>query len=368
MWQSSRHHPPGPCRQVSRNAVAQGRCLIMLQKLPAPLILLDVVSVQFLLGPNDSCRKGTTTKRDVITHWTPSNNAISAITPPQTNTHHVPLHQILAAPHPHLLLRLHPRRSQIPQSRPPLERRPRRHPLPTSTPSPRALPPSTRPPAPSTASKQHPPAPAPHPRRTLRRKDHPPQPRKAPLPPLLFQPPNANRTTQLPSTLQINNTTYTLLLTSLPLSHPLPIDLSPALAASDAALLLYSVRDAASLAPLLSSAQLRAHATRKGYPMILVGTQADAGDGEREVVWAAGARAAGAMGVGEFVEVSGRTGEGVERVVGVLGEEVARVLKGGGKGEEERARGGGRGRRGLWRIFGRGRGRGGQGRVEVRVG
>lgn len=106
--------------------------------------------------------------------------------------------------------------------------------------------------------------------------------------------------------------------------------------------------------------------------MILVGTQADAGDGEREVVWAAGARAAGAMGVGEFVEVSGRTGEGVERVVGVLGGEVARVLKGGGKGEEERARGGGRdggrGRRGLWRIFGRGRGRGGQGRVEVRVG
>lgn len=109
--------------------------------------------------------------------------------------------------------------------------------------------------------------------------------------------------------------------------------------------------------------------------MILVGTQADAGEPgewEREVVWAAGARAAGAMGVGEFVEVSGRTGEGVERVVGVLGGEVARVKGGVGGKVEDGGRGGrgegGRGRRGLWRIFGRGRGGGGQGRVEVRVG
>ncbi|KAK0752484.1 hypothetical protein B0T18DRAFT_459113, partial [Schizothecium vesticola] len=69
--------------------------------------------------------------------------------PPQA-THHVPLHQILAPPHPHLLLRLHPRRSQIPQSRPPLERRPgRRHTLQTPRPRPfQTFPPSTRPPSP----------------------------------------------------------------------------------------------------------------------------------------------------------------------------------------------------------------------------
>ncbi|KAK1828299.1 hypothetical protein QBC39DRAFT_374837 [Podospora conica] len=181
-----------------------------------------------------------------------------------------------------------------------------------------------------------------------------------------------NHLSQTP--LLITSTPHTLIPTELPLPFPLstPPDadsLSRALTTTDAAVLVYSVRDATTLTPLLANAQLRAHATRKGYPMVLVGTQADCAPGERQVPWAAGARAAGGVGIGEFVEVSGRTGEGVGRVGEVLGREVGRVKGEEGK-KEEGGRGGvgagGRGKRGgLWRIFGRGSAARGGGRGVV---
>ncbi|KAK4038036.1 ras-related and estrogen-regulated growth inhibitor-like protein [Parachaetomium inaequale] len=152
------------------------------------------------------------------------------------------------------------------------------------------------------------------------------------------------------------------------LSNPL---LAQGLSLTEAAVLVYSVRDAASFrlaqglaefmrehfAPIhpsvLPSSQNGVSAVDKGrvYPVVLVGTKSDLPSsddtdnddddatikreeaGERAVSWAEGAKAAAGMrmpGSGAdvpFLEVSAKTGEGVDKVFEVAGQEVLRVRR-----------------------------------------
>ncbi|KAK3906199.1 hypothetical protein C8A05DRAFT_12076, partial [Staphylotrichum tortipilum] len=176
------------------------------------------------------------------------------------------------------------------------------------------------------------------------------------------------------------------------LSNPL---LAQALSITEAAALVYSVRDEASFRLALGLADfMREHfapnsqhgqAGGRVYPLLLVGNKTDPPpspppadpvaqlQGERAVSRAEGAQAARGMGIPGvsdlassssgvgFLEVSAKTGEGVERIFEELGAEVLRVRRAVREGRErmERERERERVKGGVANGEGSGRGAGG---------
>ncbi|KAK0635608.1 hypothetical protein B0T17DRAFT_49572 [Bombardia bombarda] len=154
-------------------------------------------------------------------------------------------------------------------------------------------------------------------------------------------------------------TTYIIDALELPSAHlsamdsaALPLHLEQALNITEAAVLVYDVRDVHSLSLAVSVGEflLRrlqhghghghgAGRLRREYGLMLVGNKIDedeTGDKKRVISWAEGAKAAAGLsalgssgggngGVCSFVEVSAKTGEGVDGVFPRLGRDVVRL-------------------------------------------
>lgn len=108
--------------------------------------------------------------------------------------------------------------------------------------------------------------------------------------------------------------------------------LEQALNITEAAVLVYDVKDAESLQLARGIAEFVRDTVGAGgreYGLALVGNKSDADDEERAVPWAEGSRVAGLLKVPssgtQFVEVSAKTGENVERVFAELGRDVLKI-------------------------------------------
>lgn len=116
--------------------------------------------------------------------------------------------------------------------------------------------------------------------------------------------------------------------------------LEQALGITEAAVLVYDVRDPASLRLVEGIAEFMRDSvgTSREYGLMLVGNKSDVDDEEREVSWAQGSKAAAALrtpgqasvtgGAGcAFLEVSAKNGENIDKVFPAVGKEILRLKR-----------------------------------------
>lgn len=113
--------------------------------------------------------------------------------------------------------------------------------------------------------------------------------------------------------------------------------LERALAITEAAVLVYDVRDPGSLALARGLADfvgeyLGAAGAGRDYGLMLVGNKSDGDEEERRVSWAEGSRVAAGFrlptgGTCAFVEVSAKTGDNVDKVFPAIAGEVVRIKR-----------------------------------------
>lgn len=128
--------------------------------------------------------------------------------------------------------------------------------------------------------------------------------------------------------------------------------LEQALAITEAAVLVYDVRDAESLTLARGLADFvrdyisaGAGARRDYYGLMLVGNKSDADDEERQVSWAEGSKTAAGFrlpsspgGGCAFVEVSAKTGDNVDKVFPSLAREIVKLRRLGEQRREQAER------------------------------
>ncbi len=109
--------------------------------------------------------------------------------------------------------------------------------------------------------------------------------------------------------------------------------LEQALNITEAAVLVYDVKDAGSLTLAKGLAEFIRDSIggRREYGLMLVGNKSDADDEERAVPWAEGSKTAGSFRIPssgtQFMEVSAKTGENVGRVFIELGRDVLKIKR-----------------------------------------
>ncbi|KAH8881542.1 P-loop containing nucleoside triphosphate hydrolase protein [Thozetella sp. PMI_491] len=109
--------------------------------------------------------------------------------------------------------------------------------------------------------------------------------------------------------------------------------LEQALNITEAAVLVYDVRDAETLKLAKGIAEFMQDSVsgRREYGLMLVGNKSDADDEEREVPWAEGSKAASTFMVPssgtQFIEVSAKTGDNIDRIFIELGKDVLKIKR-----------------------------------------
>ncbi len=129
---------------------------------------------------------------------------------------------------------------------------------------------------------------------------------------------------------EIDGLSYTVDALEMPSKHlssnPM---LEQALNITEAAILLYDVRDAASLKLAQGILDfIKESVSPREYGLLLVGNKSDADDDERQVPWAEGNKTAAALAIKcVFAEASARSGDNVAALFPTLGREILRIKK-----------------------------------------
>ncbi|KAK0613481.1 P-loop containing nucleoside triphosphate hydrolase protein [Immersiella caudata] len=147
--------------------------------------------------------------------------------------------------------------------------------------------------------------------------------------------------------IDLDGTPYTIDALEMPSKHLLsnPM-LEQALAITEAAILIYDVRDpttlslAEGIADFMRETLISPTATsQRDYALLLVGNKSDAPPADRQIPWSAGSKAAAGIRVPSttspggtstgcaFLEVSAKTGENVEQIFPAVGREILRLKR-----------------------------------------